>query len=192
MIFDKNTPSQPEGAERNPIRIAFSLPAHGIKQTAFLYEQALYALNEGKRCHPESRFYDFFDYAIDYILESGTLLSSVQACMPAVLDYTSVTGKTEMNFSVHCRFIWKMNGQSPVPPKLSIRTETPCSTVSERFRICLITTCPIPIHGNTRYCPSRLCICITVKQTIIIVKHEKSGMNNDLKYVIIITQILTV
>ena len=107
-------------------------------------------------------------------------------------NYTSVTGKTEMNFSVHCRFIWKMNGQSPVPPKLSIRTETPCSTVSERFRICLITTCPIPIHGNTRYCPSRLCICITVKQTIIIVKHEKSGMNNDLKYVIIITQILTV
>ena len=70
----------------NPIRIAFSLPAHGIKQTAFLYEQALYALNEGKRCHPESRFYDFFDYAIDYILESGALLSSVQACMPAVLE----------------------------------------------------------------------------------------------------------
>ena len=86
MIFDKNTPSQPEGAGRNPIRITFSLPAHGIKQTAFLYEQALYALNEGKRCHPESRVYDFFDYALDYILESSTLLSSVQACMPAVLE----------------------------------------------------------------------------------------------------------
>ena len=71
---------------RNPIRLAFSMPIRGVEQTTFLYEQTKYALTEGKRRYPESNFYDFFDYAIDYILESGTLLSSVRACMPAILE----------------------------------------------------------------------------------------------------------
>ena len=71
---------------RNPIRIAFSLPVHGIENAGTLYKQCLYALREGKKTHLEGKYYDFFDYAIDYILESGSLLASVRACMPAVAD----------------------------------------------------------------------------------------------------------
>lgn len=71
---------------RNPIRIAFSLPVQGIENSGTLYEQCTYALRQGKKQHLEGKYYDFFDYAMDYILESGSLLSSVRACMPAVLD----------------------------------------------------------------------------------------------------------
>lgn len=70
---------------RNPIHIAFSLPVQGIENAGALYEQCIYALQEGKKLHREGRYYDFFDYAMDYILESGSLLASARACLPAVI-----------------------------------------------------------------------------------------------------------
>lgn len=69
----------------NPIRISFSLPCCGIENIKFLYSQALYALNSGKTLHPEEQFSDFFDYALNYLIESGSLEDSVRACMPGVI-----------------------------------------------------------------------------------------------------------
>lgn len=69
----------------NPIRISFSLPCRGIENIKFLYSQALYALNSGKTLHPEEQFSDFFDYALNYLIESGSLEDSVRACMPGVI-----------------------------------------------------------------------------------------------------------
>ena len=73
-------------ASRNPIRVGFSLPICGVEHANFLYEQASYALSSGKKRFPENKYYDFFDYALDYILESGSLSSSVRACMPAIVQ----------------------------------------------------------------------------------------------------------
>lgn len=69
----------------NPIRISFSLPCRGVENVKFLYGQALYALNSGKIFHPEEQFSNFFDYALNYLIESGSLEDSVRACMPEVI-----------------------------------------------------------------------------------------------------------
>ena len=69
----------------NPIRISFSLPCRGVENIKFLYGQALYALNSGKILHPEEQSSDFFDYALNYLIESGSLEDSVRACMPGVI-----------------------------------------------------------------------------------------------------------
>ena len=69
----------------NPIRISFSLPCRGVENVKFLYGQALYALNSGKIFHPEEQFSNFFDYALNYLIESGSLENSVRACMPEVI-----------------------------------------------------------------------------------------------------------
>ena len=69
----------------NPIKISFSLPCHGVENIGYLYHQALYALENGKRYDPDRRLYDFFDYALDFMIESGSLEESVRACMPTVV-----------------------------------------------------------------------------------------------------------
>lgn len=43
----------------NPIKISFSLPCHGVENIGYLYHQALYALENGKRYDPDRRLYDF-------------------------------------------------------------------------------------------------------------------------------------
>lgn len=69
----------------NPIKISFSLPCHGILNIEYLYRQTLYALNSGKKDEPDKKLYDFFDYALNYIIETGSLDDSVRACMPTVV-----------------------------------------------------------------------------------------------------------
>lgn len=69
----------------NPIKISFSLPCHGAENMRFLYPQASYALNAGKAFHPEEPFYDFFDYAINFVIGSGNMEDCVRACMPSVV-----------------------------------------------------------------------------------------------------------
>ena len=69
----------------NPIKISFSLPCHGVENIGYLYHQALYALENGKRYDPDRRLYDFFDYALEFMIESGSLEESVRACMPTVV-----------------------------------------------------------------------------------------------------------
>ncbi len=71
---------------RNPVKVSFSLPCKGIEQAGYLYAQAAYAAATGKMFHPQDNYYDFFDYAIDYIVESDSLIKSVHACMPAVIQ----------------------------------------------------------------------------------------------------------
>lgn len=69
----------------NPINISFSLPCNGVENMRFLYPQALYALNTGKILHPKEPFHDFFDYALNFVIESGSLEDCVKACMPSVV-----------------------------------------------------------------------------------------------------------
>lgn len=68
----------------NSIKVSFSLPCRGIENAGLLYKQAAYAMEAGKREHPKSYFYDCFQYAVDYILESASLKEALRACMPTV------------------------------------------------------------------------------------------------------------
>lgn len=70
---------------RNPIRVGFSLPCRGIENASYLYDQAAYALSSGKFIAPEEKYFDFFDYAINYIIDSDSLANSVRACMPTLI-----------------------------------------------------------------------------------------------------------
>ena len=77
MYFFKNL------ASSNPIQIGFALPCQGLLKTSSLFEQAQAALQYGALYQPESVFHYFYDYAIDFIIESKLLKKSVLACHPA-------------------------------------------------------------------------------------------------------------
>lgn len=94
LIFSNRNLAEDENAMRffrslgsgNPIRVSFSLPCKGIDGAACLYRQAAYAMDSGKAERPEERFFQFQDWAVDYMLESPTLAESAAACMPAVAE----------------------------------------------------------------------------------------------------------
>ncbi len=70
---------------RNPIKIGFSLPCRGLENAGHMYEQAGYAIASGKDAMPQEICHHFFDYAVNFIIESGNLSHSVRACMPTVV-----------------------------------------------------------------------------------------------------------
>lgn len=68
------------------IRIACSLSSQGIRNCSFLLKQASAAIEYGRLLTPEIYYFEFFDHAMDYIIESSSLEDSVQACHPDVYD----------------------------------------------------------------------------------------------------------
>ncbi len=84
---DKGLMSLLEGlTENNPICIGFSLPCQGLRHASHLYQQAKSAIYYGTLNDGASRFYHFFDYAIDFIIDSPALLQSIHACMPGIVQ----------------------------------------------------------------------------------------------------------
>lgn len=72
--------------EKNPVHIGFSLPCSGIEQAGILYSQAASAIYYGSMDPSARIFHCFFDYAVDYIIDSASLEDSVSACLPAVVE----------------------------------------------------------------------------------------------------------
>lgn len=69
----------------NPIRIGFSLPGKGLESAAFLLPQAKAAIRYGTASQRSEQCYHFYDYAMDYLLDTPLGRQSVHACMPAVV-----------------------------------------------------------------------------------------------------------
>ena len=69
----------------NPIRIGFSLPCKGVESTAFLLSQAKAAIRYGATSQASEQYYHFYDYAMDYLLDTPLGHQSIHACMPAVV-----------------------------------------------------------------------------------------------------------
>lgn len=72
-------------ASSNPIVIGFSLPCQGIQKAGYLYKQAEYAIIRGTAESPDQIVFEFFDYAVDYIIETSSLECCANACIPQVV-----------------------------------------------------------------------------------------------------------
>ncbi|MCI8673335.1 MAG: hypothetical protein HFI89_07605 [Lachnospiraceae bacterium] len=70
----------------NPIVISFSLPCKRLERANRLYKQAESACFYGTLFHKDERFYHFFDYALDFIIDSSSLSDCVEACMPGIVE----------------------------------------------------------------------------------------------------------
>lgn len=68
----------------NTISLSSSLPCRGIGCAHYLMNQAKAASLYGRLQEPEAAFFHFYDYAMDYIIESPSLEDSVLACHPDV------------------------------------------------------------------------------------------------------------
>ncbi len=87
ICTDKSLMSLLEGlTANNPIHIGFSLPCRGLKYAAHLYQQAKSAIYYGTLSSKASSFYHFFDYAIDFIIDSPSLQQSIHACLPGIVQ----------------------------------------------------------------------------------------------------------
>ena len=67
--------------DSNPVAVGFSMEGRGARSIGVLYTQARYAIRRGREAAPESRFYDFFSVATDFMLEQP-LKEAVGAVMP--------------------------------------------------------------------------------------------------------------
>lgn len=91
-------------AANNPILIGFSIPCHGLKQANKLHQQAKAAIYYGSLEKPEEKFYHFFDYALDFMIDSPSLHDCVSACMPGVTELWKMHQNTgdEMLTTLKC------------------------------------------------------------------------------------------
>lgn len=72
--------------DNNPIIIGFSLPCKRLERANRLYKQAESAIFYGTLFNRDERFYHFFDYALDFIIDSSSLSDCVDACMPGIAE----------------------------------------------------------------------------------------------------------
>lgn len=70
----------------NPIRIGFSLPGKGVESAAFLLPQAKAAIRYGTASKMSEQCCHFYDYAMDYLLDTPLGHQSIHACMPTVVQ----------------------------------------------------------------------------------------------------------
>ncbi|MPW26502.1 hypothetical protein GC105_11940 [Alkalibaculum sp. M08DMB] len=70
----------------NKMIASISLPFINLKYLKMYWLQALYAIEYGKIYNKKSNLYEFYDYAIDYIIDSGVAEEKVCACHPDIMD----------------------------------------------------------------------------------------------------------
>jgi hypothetical protein len=70
----------------NPVHIGLSFPVRGIDQIDKLYTQAYSAIYYGELTDKSETFHSFYDYALDFIIDSSSIESSVSACLPMVTE----------------------------------------------------------------------------------------------------------
>lgn len=73
-----------ELSRSNPVKIALTEGCDGIENIGCLMAQAEYTTALGKLRNPEKDIYCYYDYAMDYIIESAVLDNAVMGCVPAV------------------------------------------------------------------------------------------------------------
>lgn len=71
-------------AERNHLLVGTSLTCASIFSLRALYDQALAAIRYGQLLNPEQRDYRFYDYAMEYIMESSSLGEAFLALHPDI------------------------------------------------------------------------------------------------------------
>lgn len=88
----------------NPVCVGFSLPCKGLKRANRLYKQARSVIFYGSLFCREKRFYHFFDYAYDFIVDSSSLSDCVNACMPGIVELweTQQNSGDEMLSTLKC------------------------------------------------------------------------------------------
>lgn len=69
----------------NPLRIGFSLPSEGLEHISALPVQAKAAIRYGSSSANPGHTFRFYDYAIDYLLDTPLGSQSISACMPTVV-----------------------------------------------------------------------------------------------------------
>lgn len=72
--------------QKNPIKIGFSLPSQDLEHTDYLYRQAQAAITYGSLHQPKANIYAFFDYALDFMVDTTSLYDSVRSCLPGVVS----------------------------------------------------------------------------------------------------------
>lgn len=136
--------------ENNPVRIGFSLPCCGIEHVGKQYHQAVSAIYYGSMNPDRKPHYHFFDYAIDYIVDSDSLEKSVSACMPGVIELWNMyrTSGDEMFHTLKC-YLENNNSLS----KTSIELFTHRNTILYRIKkIKEILQCDLDEVYNRDYC----------------------------------------
>lgn len=69
----------------NDALLSVSLSAKGFENLHHYYNQAIYAMEEGRKCGHEAAFFSFYDYAIKYIISIGFNSDMRYACNPNLL-----------------------------------------------------------------------------------------------------------
>ncbi|NLZ38184.1 MAG: PucR family transcriptional regulator, partial [Firmicutes bacterium] len=63
-----------------------SLQFTGLKNLRTYVKQAIYAIKKGQKRKPEAKFFIFYRYALDYVLESNSIEEKLCACHPDVIE----------------------------------------------------------------------------------------------------------
>lgn len=79
------------------MKLSISLPLKDLKNLAIFYNQALYAFNSSQSYNPSSCLINFYDYALDYIIESSFSINILYACHPDVLNLWQIDERSSGN-----------------------------------------------------------------------------------------------
>ena len=77
--------------------ISISLTFKGLKNLRKYWNQAIFAANYGKLLNNDSNYYNFFDYAIDYIIQSKNNEDIYYACHPDIIKMHQDDNKNQTN-----------------------------------------------------------------------------------------------
>lgn len=68
----------------NQLLMGISLPFSGMENLKFFFRQSIAAAEYGLLYHPEQTTYDFYNYALYYLLEAGSIDELLCACHPDI------------------------------------------------------------------------------------------------------------
>lgn len=112
-------------AERNHLLAGVSLARESIYSLRALYDQAAAAIYYGDLLHPENRCFRFYDYAMEFIMESSSLSEAFLALHPdvAVLWKKKIDEKDQL-FDTLKAYLNNERSQSKTSGKLYIHRNT--------------------------------------------------------------------
>lgn len=79
--------------QRFDLRLGYSLPFNEIETLHFYYDQAVFALEQGIKGNPSSKFHSFYDQAVEYLILSDTYEKKMRAIHPDIRRFKKVGGK---------------------------------------------------------------------------------------------------
>lgn len=111
--------------EENNLRVGMSLPIATISNLKFAYRQALSAIEYGLQLSPEIPIYDFYDYALDFLIESQNFELTYQSCSPDIVSlWRSDAKKGTDNIAVISSYLRNERSLSATARELGVHKNT--------------------------------------------------------------------